>query len=254
MLTRNMEAALLLAILLLTGAASWWLMLRPTAVHDATAFDALPSELQGWRAFDIELDESVSEMLGADHNVQRAYVHPLGYHVFVYVGYYGTERGGTPEHTPDICYPAQGWAIAQETVRRVGGSDGFDLQEFIVTKGDERRLVHYWYRTGIRSGITSVLSLRLNHFWGRLTENRGDGALIRLSTKISGENLDEARGRLYGLDSVVENAIAEIWPDEPILDVAPAAVSAKPSGWASRRGPAQAAPETARAATVSAAR
>lgn len=225
MLTRNIEAALLLSVLLLTGAASWWLMLRPTTLHDPTVFDALPSNLHGWRAFELEMDESVSEMLGADHNVQRAYVHPLGYQVFVYVGYYSTQRGGTPEHTPDICYPAQGWAIQEESVRRVGGSDGFDLREFIVQKGEERRVVHFWYRTGLRSGITSVLGLRINHFWGRLTENRGDGALIRLSTPIAGNDLDEARSRLYGLDSVVEGAIAEIWPQEPAAEIATATES-----------------------------
>ncbi|MFK7897293.1 MAG: exosortase C-terminal domain/associated protein EpsI [Myxococcota bacterium] len=213
MLTRNVEAALLLSVLLLTGVASWWLMLRPTAAHDPTAFEALPNELNGWRAFEIEMDESVSEMLGADHNVQRAYVHPLGYQVFVYVGYYGTERGGTPEHTPDICYPSQGWAIAEQEVQRVGGSDGFDLQEFIVQNGDERRLVHFWYRTSLRSGITSVMGLRLNHFWGRLRENRGDGALIRLSTRILDDDLAQARNRLYGMDAVVEEALGEIWPD-----------------------------------------
>lgn len=219
-MTRNVEAVLLIAVLLLTGAASWWLMLRPTTMHDPTAFDALPQDLQGWRAYEIELDEGVSEMLGADHNVQRAYVHPLGYQIFVYVGYYSTQRGGTPEHTPDVCYPAQGWAIQESSVQRVGGSDGFDLQEFIVKKGEERRLVHFWYRTGIRSGITSVLGLRMSHFWGRLTENRGDGALIRLSTRIVENDPEEARSRLYGLDSVVEGEIAELWPREPDLQSA----------------------------------
>ncbi len=226
MLSRNLEASLLLTVLLLTGAASWWLMLRPTTTHDPKVFDALPTHLQGWSAFDIELDESISEMLGADHNVQRAYVHPLGYQVFVYVGYYSTQRGGTPEHTPDVCYPAQGWGIQQESIRRVGGNEGFDLQEFIVQKGDERRIVHFWYRTGVRSGIISVLGLRMSHFWGRLTENRGDGALVRLSTRISGDDVDEARSRLYGLDSVVERAIADLWPREAAAEVAGASPNA----------------------------
>jgi EpsI family protein len=212
MLNRPWEAVLLIGILFLAGAGAWWLMLRPVSDHDPTAFDALPDVLNGWQAFDIEMDQSVSEMLGADHNVQRAYLHPQGYHVFVYIGYYGTRRGGTPEHTPDVCYPSQGWSIVESERRRVGGRDGFELREFVVEKDGEQRLVHFWYRTGVTTGITSILGLRLNHFWGRLTRNRGDGALIRLSTSISEGELAAARGRLLGMDVRLESAIEELWP------------------------------------------
>ena len=81
----------------------------------------------------------VSEMLAADHNVQRAYLHPQRYVVFVYLGYYGTRRGGTPEHTPDVCYPAQGWEIVSAMDRSVGGEASLDeLQIQIAGEGQVR--------------------------------------------------------------------------------------------------------------------
>jgi len=127
------------------------------------------------------------------------------------VGRYGTRRGGTPEHTPDVCYLAQGWTIVEATDRAIGGRDGFDVREFVVEKDGERRLVHYWYRTSHRTGITSIARLRLAHFWGRLVRNRGDGALVRLSTPTEGDDVAGARSRLQGLDVALEEALEGVW-------------------------------------------
>jgi len=210
-LSRRSESALLIAVLVGVGVLSWSLLLRPVPDSDPTRFAALPGTLNGWESIELEIDESVSEMLAADQNVQRAYVHPHRYVVFVYVGYYGTRRGGTPEHTPDVCYPAQGWTIVEATDRSIGGRDGFDVREFVVEKDGERRLVHYWYRTSHRTGITSIARLRLAHFWGRLVRNRGDGALVRLSTPIEGDDVAGARSRLQGLDVALEEALEGVW-------------------------------------------
>lgn len=211
-MSRGVEVTLLITVMILTGIASWWLMFRASTDHDPGRIDLLPRNLNGWESVDIEVDASVSEMLGADHNVQRAYRHPHGYQAFVYVGYYGTRSGGTPEHTPDICYPAQGWAILDSARRHVGGRDGFDLRELIVEKNGERRIVHFWYRTGDRSGMTSVTELRFNLFWNRITQDRGDGALIRLSIPVTFGDVEAARVQLYGMDSAVDPAVAEFWP------------------------------------------
>ena len=213
-MNRRVELGVAIGLMLLTGIASWWLLLRPAVGHDAAVFDALPTELNGWRSVDLAIDEAVSDMLAADHNVQRAYLHPLGYQIFVYVGYYGTERGGTPEHTPDICYPAQGWQIVESMIQRAGGQGGFDLREFVVEQAGERRLVHYWYRTGSQSGLTSVVGLRLRHVVDRMTENRGDGALVRLSTPLDSSNIASARTRLFSMDRVVEEALVGLWPND----------------------------------------
>jgi len=210
---QRIEAALLIGVLLGTAALGWWLSLQPSDRRDASSFDAIPYELNGWKAIDLEMQDGVAELLRADHHVQRVYLHPLGYTAYLYVGYYGTERGGAPEHTPDNCYPAQGWQVQRDDTLVVGGrSSGLSVREFIVEKSQELRLVHFWYRTEDRSGFTSTLGLRARQLWGRLIENRGDGALVRLSTPVVGGDLDAARSRLLGLDTVVEAAIDEIWP------------------------------------------
>ncbi len=214
MKSQNLQAAGLLVCLLLSGVVAWALVLRPAPLAGGQELAGLPDSIAGWRAIDVAMDQAVSEMLRADANVQRAYFHPQGYSVFVYVGYYGTERGGVPEHTPDICYPAQGWAILSEERLRVGGDDGLWVRELVVAKDEERRLVHYWYRTKETSGITSTLALQLNQFWGRLSANRGDGALVRISTAVLGEDLIGARSKLLAFDEPVDDALADLWPRE----------------------------------------
>ena len=214
MLTKNGEGILLIVILLTVGALSWWMMLRPVLEVDPTRFDRLPAEINGWRAIDLEMDEAVSEMLAADRNIQRAYFHGQGYAVFVYIGYYGTARGGTPEHTPDVCYPAQGWEILESKGQAIGGSEGFSVQELLVEKNGEQSLVHFWYRTSHSTGITSVLAQRMQHFWGRILRNRGDGALIRLSTKVDGD-VSVTRSRLLGMDAAFEAELERLWGGQP---------------------------------------
>jgi len=216
------ELGLLFLVLLLTGATSWWLLLRSVPEADSGSLDALATNLGGWQAIDIEMDQAVADMLGADHNVQRAYHHPLGYTVFVYIGYYGSERGGVPEHTPGVCYPAQGWTVVASRGQNVGGRDGLDLREYVVESEGARRLVHFWYRTSQSSGITSILGLRMRQFLGRMTNEGTDGALIRLSIPLPdldrpydrelADGYNSARERLFALDLQVEAELDRVWP------------------------------------------
>ncbi len=204
----------LLGVLLLSGATAWWLSLRPENRLDASVVAELPTSLNGWTAIDVEIDQDVADMLQADANLQRVYQHPHGDWVYVYIGYYGTERGGAPEHTPEVCYPAQGWTVVRQERIRLGGPRGLFAQEFVVEKGGERRLVHFWYRTRSATGITSTAALQLRNFWGRLTSNRGDGALVRLSTPIQQGDLEAARRMLSTMDTAVDTALDDVWPEE----------------------------------------
>jgi len=214
----RLQSALLVAALVATGILSFWLTAGAPRTLDVAGLRALPAELDGWRAIDLPLDQSVADMLRADANVQRAYLHPQGYVVQVYIGYYGTDRGGTPEHTPDVCYPAQGWKVLRDEVVSTGGPAAFDVREFEVAQAGEQDLVHFWYRTRAVTGILSTFSLRWHHFVGRVRADRGDGALVRLSTPILDGDVESARQKLRGMDRAVEDELARAWPVESVGD------------------------------------
>ena len=208
--------SLLVAVLLAVGAFAWWLQLQPELEVESSKLATLPSEIGDWRGSPVPLEGNVESVLRADANVQRIYENPrTGEHVWLYVGYYGTARGGRPEHTPRGCYTGAGWAIVASQVLSLPHDEAFRVNEFHVAAGGEERLVHFWYRSHRRTGMVGGLDQNIDRLTGRLLAGRADGALIRLST-ILGEDGDlvAARSRLQGLAVTIDEELAVRWPDE----------------------------------------
>ena len=112
---QNRQTILLATLLLGVGGAAWLMQVQSGLEVDPTPLAEIPMEHQRWGAQDLPMDQPIVEMLQADFNVQRGYIHPLGHIVWLYVGYYGTQRGGRPEHTPWACYPSAGWTIVERS-------------------------------------------------------------------------------------------------------------------------------------------
>ena len=205
--------AVALVLLLGAGALAWRLTLREPPEVDTTALRALPYRIDGWEGRDIPIEDKVSRMLAATENVQRAYVGPANSLVWLYVGYYGTERGGRPEHTPWVCYPTAGWEIVRSEVVTVPGPSGRRLNELLVAQAGERRLVHFYYRSHRRSGLLGGMDQVMDQLANRIANGRADGALVRLSTPIEGDEF-VARARLLELGAQVDALFEAHWPQE----------------------------------------
>ncbi|MDH3520257.1 MAG: EpsI family protein [Myxococcales bacterium] len=203
------------AVLILTGALAWSLTLKPALEVDVAPLAALPYEISGWRGVDVPLEDEVTRMLDADFNLQRAYRHPLGGLVWLYVGYYGTDRGGSTGHTPWICYPTSGWEILRSERIVVDERLGLAVNEIVVERERETRLVHFWFRSHRRTGITGTAEQLLDRMLGRLLDGRADGALVRVSTPISnGQSVPDARSTLRSFAGFVDGALGAHWPHE----------------------------------------
>lgn len=214
-MSRDRLATALLSIgLLAVAVLAWGLALRPTPEVDAVALGSLPREIEGWRAEDIPLDSVVEAALQADYNLQRAYRHPGGGLIWLYVGYYGTGRGGRPEHTPRGCYVGAGWGIAESRVLRADPDGVLTLNEYVVERNGHRRLVFFWYRSHRRTGMVGGLDQNLDRLAGRLLDGRADGALVRLSTPLRAGEHEAARSRLLSFARALDPLLAERWPRE----------------------------------------
>jgi hypothetical protein len=84
----------------------------------------------------------------------------------------------------------------------------------VESRGGQRQLVLFWYRSYRASGIQSTLALQLDHVVGKLQEGRGDGALVRLSTPLIGIDRDAARGMLASFARELEPELGAVWPSE----------------------------------------
>ncbi len=202
-------------VLVAVGCIAWWLSLRPVLNVDSRELAGLPSQVEAWSSVDIPLDTAVESMLRADFNLQRAYVHPLGDVIWLYVGYYGTARGGRPEHLPRTCYRAHGWIIAAQRELEIDPRLGLRANEYVVEREGQVRLVHFWYRSHRGTGILSMLGLSVDHLFGRFLGRRADGALVRISTVLeSPDELVTVRSKLAGFGVVLDALLADRWPTE----------------------------------------
>lgn len=211
---QGLAHAALLAALLLVGAVAWALALRAPLRVDATPLAGLPQRIGDWQGREVPLESAVESMLRADYNVQRLYGDPLGDSVWLYLGYYGTDRGGRPEHTPAACYRSHGWRIEAERVLEVPGVPGLRVNEYRVEKAGARQLVHFWFRSYRRTGMLGGLDQTADRLVGRLFEGRADGSLVRLSTGLEGLDEVEARSRLLRFAAELEPALGAHWPTE----------------------------------------
>jgi EpsI family protein len=209
----NLATAILILILLAVGGFAWSLQMKPVMEIDASALPSLPMKIGVYHGEEIPLEETVESVLRADFNLQRVY-YGADSVVWLYVGYYGTTRGGRPEHTPRGCYTGAGWGIDSARTLEVDSDGVLQVNEYLVEREGERRLVHFWYQSTHRTGILGGWDQNIDRFLGRLTDGRADGALIRISTPVFGDDEVSARGRLLGFASLVDPLIAERWPTE----------------------------------------
>ncbi|MBW2493943.1 MAG: EpsI family protein [Deltaproteobacteria bacterium] len=209
----NLVTAILVLVLLAVGGFAWSLQVQPALEIDASALSTLPMEIDVYEGEDVPVESTVESVLRADFNLQRSY-YAAGSLVWLYVGYYGTTRGGRPEHTPRGCYTGAGWGIESARTLRVIPDGDLRVNEYVVEREGERRLVHFWFRSVRKTGMLGGWDQNIDRLIGRLTSGRADGALIRISTPLVGDDEVSARGRLLGFASVLDPLIAERWPTE----------------------------------------
>ena len=156
--------------------------------------DLLPSHIGEFVLVgDSEMDSSVVENLGVDHYIMRVYRSPSGYDLWLYIGYFEEQKEGAMIHSPKHCYPGSGWGSLSSEIIKIKVPDSnntMEINEYILSKGDTRQLVYYWYQSRGRVVANEYLD-RLYMLFDSLIKKRSDGALIRISGPA--DNVQKAR-------------------------------------------------------------
>ena len=144
----------------------------------------IPDQFDGWTG----VNSSFDPLYGADpadSSMLRVYRQGDNPPVIVYVGFFADLTAILEVHTPELCYPAQGWSIlsSRKSVNGTYRGKSVAAEEIVVDKAGDRRLVAWWYCTGSRpfeSRIRYIYAmLALSTFTGRT-----DGSMVRLETPI----------------------------------------------------------------------
>ena len=201
------------ALIIIAGAIAFPIAWGSDVVVAKVNLDQLPRRILGLEGRDDRFDESIYRVLNADYHLLREYrsdAHPA---VWLYIGYYGTARGGRPSHVPQACYTGQGFSIVEWTkVKAPEGVDGM-LNRMHVKRGNVHQLVLFWHQsrdTVLADGIEQ----NLHRLKNRLLYNRDDGAFVRLSTRMSPDNEAEALALLQNFAGELLRLLPAYWPEE----------------------------------------
>jgi EpsI family protein len=216
------------AVVLLAAAnvASAWLS-RPEIPPPREPLGHLPLRVaERWTGREVGLDARTLEVLKLSDYVMRVYEPVPWDHtrgelppgrtmetvrdqqaaaVWLYIGFYDSQRTGATYHSPKNCLPGSGWQMteAAETPLVLPGSGRFSVNRVVIERELSRQMVLYWYQDRGR-GLADEYSAKFYLIWDAMTRNRTDGAIIRVTTPIVGE-ADEAFA--HGV-----RFLTDVWP------------------------------------------
>jgi EpsI family protein len=177
-------------------------------------WSAVPYSLNGWMGTDARFD-AVYGVDPAESSLLRVYSRSSSIPVIAYVGFSGDLPSIMEVHTPELCYPAQGWLIlssGKAAASLTSGSEMVPAQQILVEKDGERRLVRWWYMAGLRpfeNRIRYIFTLLVfSSFTGRT-----DGAVVRLETPISSDGEMPAALRIEEFERDLVPKLAKALPN-----------------------------------------
>jgi EpsI family protein len=176
----------LLPILILLGGCALLATVREQRVVRLTApLAALPTQLVGALGVDQEIGPEERRAAGTSEYLLRTFASDSTGAFSVYVGYYDSQRRGRTIHSPKNCLPGSGWTALMAGVDTVESAAGPTMvNRYIVTNGESRALVYYWYQGRGRV----VANEFANKGWLMLDAarlHRTDGGLVRLMTPVT---------------------------------------------------------------------
>lgn len=171
-----------------------------------------------WRGKELGMEQSVLDILKLSDYMMRVYLPPQGGQVpatplWLYVGYYQSQRTGSTYHSPKNCLPGSGWQFVEtdQVVVPVAGVQSIQINKVLIQKGLDKQLILYWYQDRGRV-IASEYWAKGYMIWDAMTQNRTDGSLVRISVPVTTTTEDAYQ---YSL-----GFLRDVWP--LLLDYMPA--------------------------------
>lgn len=178
-------------------------------------FSQFPSQVGQWKGTRETMERQFREALNFSDYIIEDFTNPQGKTVNLYVAYYQDQRKGESIHSPETCFPMNGWKFEETGTTYVyldGGKPLFPVNRAFIEKEGTRELSYFWFPQRGRI-LTKLYQLKIFTFWDSLTEHRTDGALVRLVTPLySNEKLQNADGRLQAFTREIVPVLDEYIP------------------------------------------
>lgn len=176
----------------------------------------VPRAIEGWSGNDVPIDQEALDVLGAGDFLSRLYTRdgqplPIG----LFIGYFPTQRTGVTIHSPKHCLPGAGWMFESSQYVDLNDANGkaHRVGEYIISNGENRQFVIYWYQAHGRSVANEFLA-KMYLVTDAMRLNRTDGALVRVITPIGpNEGTAPARVRAEAFTAQLAPMLPRFIPD-----------------------------------------
>jgi exosortase D (VPLPA-CTERM-specific) len=132
--------------ILVAGIVSLATLSHGGAVPLRRPLERFPLSLGVWQGMGNSLPPPILSVLGVTDYMNRLYAGPAKTPIWLYVGYYETQRQGQIIHSPQQCLPGSGWNFLSREylrIRLAGRTEPATINNVLVGKGEERQIVLY---------------------------------------------------------------------------------------------------------------
>ena len=153
---------------------------RSEVVPERSRFVAFPATIGEWQGHTSLLEPQIEQWLGLEDYLLSDYRNSAG-KVVNYMLPTILRNEQENHHSPLVCIPADGWSITR--FERTSYGAGHPLNRAIIERNGSKQLVYYWYAERGRK-IASEYWSKWYLLHDAITQNRSDGALVRMITPI----------------------------------------------------------------------
>lgn len=197
----NSKSTTTLLVGLMILASVLGVVLRPPAQLPSTKPTYLlesmvPKTIGDWREFPqgaLVVNPQTQQLLDRLYNetLTRTYVNNAGYRIMLSLAYGGDQRGELQAHKPEVCYPAQGFALHSNEAAQLATRFGsIDVRQLKTSLGPRHEPVTYWF-TMNETVVQTRFQQRLQELRFKLTGQIPNGLLFRVSS------IDDSPGRAF---------------------------------------------------------
>jgi EpsI family protein len=186
----RLSARVAISAALLSG-AFLFLQLRSTgeAVPIRRSLDEFPLAIGDWQGREATIFEiEILNVLKVKDYLMRRFADPNGRSLWLYIGYWDTQRKGAAPHSPRNCLPGGGWEPLEATMVTIplpAPYPPITVNSYLIQKDQAQQLVFYWYHEQGKV-IAGEVAARIEMVRSAILRNRTDGALVRVSSPVYG--------------------------------------------------------------------
>ena len=192
----NSKYARALTLVLIVQAALFYSASHGENIAPVQALDKLPAHVGNWfMTQQGVVEKETLDVLKADDTLTRNYGSDAEHaNVNLFVAYFRTQRTGQSPHSPKNCLPGSGWSQTVSgyiDVPIAQTHQSIHINRYIVSKGDQKSAVLYWYQTPHRV-IANEYDAK---FWlvaDSVRFHRSDTALVRVVIPVNRDEDEKA--------------------------------------------------------------